>query len=386
MYAYCNINEGRMQEKVQKMLIELPTFPATTDVWEILKNENRPIVIYGMGNGADKLLCQFEKYGIPYADFFASDGFVRGHTFHGVRVKTLSEIEELYKDFVIVLSFASNREEVLSVFQSIDEKYELYIPDMPVARDVYFTKEFYNRNYQKICMAYEAFCDDFSRNLFASVLHFKLSGKLSHLLSFTSSKSDIYQLLKEKEIRQILDGGAYNGDTAREFLVEFSEAERIYAIEPDPKTFKRLLKFTEKYRSEYPDTHCEICPLNMALSAEDAELYLNASGNRNTSFNGSSYEHTSVLVPIRKIDTILAGQPADFIKLDVEGEEQNALSGAEITIEKYSPTLLVSLYHASEDIFSLTLYIKNRFPNYRLYLRRTLCVPAWEIDLIALPT
>ena len=32
----------------------------------------------------------FEKYNIKIADFFASDGFVRGHVFHGYRVKSFS--------------------------------------------------------------------------------------------------------------------------------------------------------------------------------------------------------------------------------------------------------------------------------------------------------
>ena len=368
------------------MLIDLPSFPQTSDIWQTLKGESRPIVIYGMGNGADKLLAQFERYGIPYADFFASDGFVRGHTFHGVRVKTLAEIESLYPEFVIVLSFASNREEVLSLFCSMDEKYELYIPDMPVAGDEYFTSDFYNNHYEEITKAYASLEDEFSKNLYASLLHFKLSGKLKYLLSFTSTKGEIYSLLKEKEIASILDGGAYNGDTAKDFLLEFDSIRKIIAVEPDPKTYKRLLRFVEKAHTEGLSRNAEIFPVGAALSATDDALYLNSSANRNTSLNGASYEHTSVLVPVRRIDTLLEGSPVDFIKLDVEGEEQNALYGAEGTIDKYSPVLLISLYHASEDIFSITNYMKSRFPHYRLYLRRVMCVPAWEMDLIALPS
>ena len=83
----------------------LPTFPQGEDMWKRLKSETRPIVIYGMGNGADKLIKRFESLGIRFADIFASDSFVRGHSFHGIRVKSFSEIKELYSDFVVVLSF-----------------------------------------------------------------------------------------------------------------------------------------------------------------------------------------------------------------------------------------------------------------------------------------
>ena len=131
----------------------LPKYPCEADVWDILAAESRPIVVYGMGNGADKLLARFEAYGLEVADFFASDGFVRGHSFHGKRVKSFSEIKEAYGDFVIVLSFASGREEVLSLFRALDADYELYIPDMPVSGEQYFDRAFYNENYGLIVNA-----------------------------------------------------------------------------------------------------------------------------------------------------------------------------------------------------------------------------------------
>ena len=86
--------------------IGLPKHPIHEDMWDALSKESRPIVVYGMGNGADKLIKRFEKYNIEIADFFASDGFVRGHSFHGKRVKSFSEIKAEYSDFVVVLSFA----------------------------------------------------------------------------------------------------------------------------------------------------------------------------------------------------------------------------------------------------------------------------------------
>ena len=46
--------------------------------WEFLRKTDLPIFIYGMGDGALKILSVFEKYHIPTAGFFASDEFVRG--------------------------------------------------------------------------------------------------------------------------------------------------------------------------------------------------------------------------------------------------------------------------------------------------------------------
>ena len=53
------------------------------DLWSYLRRTDKKILMYGMGNGADKILNICERYGIEICDFFASDGFVRGHQFHG---------------------------------------------------------------------------------------------------------------------------------------------------------------------------------------------------------------------------------------------------------------------------------------------------------------
>lgn len=56
-------------------------------VWSRLKEEARPIVLYGMGDGADKILAQFDRLGIRASGVFASDEFARGNLFHGFSVR-----------------------------------------------------------------------------------------------------------------------------------------------------------------------------------------------------------------------------------------------------------------------------------------------------------
>jgi hypothetical protein len=72
----------------------------------------------------------------------------------------------------------------------------------------------------------------------------------------------------------------------------------------------------------------------------------------------------------------------DYIKYDVEGAEIEALRGSYEVISKHKPTLLVSAYHRSRDIFSLINYIHEKYKFYDIYLQRLRAVPAWEIDII----
>ena len=76
----------------------------TTTVWEFLRTTERPLVLYGMGNGADKILTQLAALGKKPAGIFASPEFVRGQSFHGLTVQTYEALRQQLGDFVIVLA------------------------------------------------------------------------------------------------------------------------------------------------------------------------------------------------------------------------------------------------------------------------------------------
>ena len=75
----------------------------------------------------------------------------------------------------------------------------------------------------------------------------------------------------------------------------------------------------------------------------------------------------------------------DFIKYDVEGAERDALLGSRSLIRQDSPRLLVSVYHRSADLWELPLLVRSLYPGASLYLRRMDGVPAWDIELYAVP-
>ena len=63
----------------------------------------------------------------------------------------------------------------------------------------------------------------------------------------------------------------------------------------------------------------------------------------------------------------------DCIKLDVEGAELDALRGAEETIRRFRPRLVICLYHKPEDLVTLPLYVKSLVPEYRLEVAHASC-------------
>ncbi len=343
------------------------------DLWSYLKSTNKSIVMYGMGNGADKIMERFEKLGITVSDFFASDGFVRGHSFHGKTVLSFGEIKEKYEDFIIILSFASSLDDVLSGFYELDSNYEMYAPDVPVTGEGTFDMDFYKRNEEKFDAAREKLADSLSRDVFDNVIKYKLTGKISYLRAIETAPDEAWKnILSPDKYGLCVDAGAYNGDTAREMLEKCPNISKIYALEPDKRNFKKL--------SLYAEEHKKICPCNAAAWNEDTTLIFDASGNRNSNTFSLNTKKT-VEVEAKKIDSMTA--TADYIKYDVEGAERNALLGSKDTIANSSPDLLVSAYHRNEDLFDLPLLINELNPNYKLYLRKFKYVPAWDLNLYA---
>lgn len=357
--------------------MSLPYFE--TDLWQYLAATDKPIVMYGMGNGADKILAVCEKYGIEVKDFFASDGFVRGHSFHEKQVMHYADMVEKYGSgqFIVLLSFASSLPDVLANFDRIAAETELYAPDVPVCGETLFDIHFYRAHRAELEQVYHLLADEESRRIFCSVISYKITGDIRHLRNNESDPTRVWtDLLSPEQYTTYVDLGAYNGDTIRALLPHAPNLQSVYAMEPDRRNFRKL----EAYAQE--ESRCQIrCIAAGAWSHQDI-LPFDASGNRNAGLHGKASK--TVDTAVNSPDNILAGAPADYIKYDVEGAEKEALIGTTQTILTHRPHLLVSIYHRSEDLYALPLQVHAMRPDYKLYLRRFPYVPAWDLNLYAI--
>lgn len=341
--------------------------------WDFLKETELPVFIYGMGDGALKIMRVFDEYGIPVAGFFASDEFVRGHTFQGHLVHTLSQIESLIDDFVIVLAFAAGYESLYKRINEIASRHTLVAPDVPVAGEGLFTYEYCLENSEKIQTVYDMLADEASRRTYADVINFKISGKIEYLNRCTSPKEEIYEKiipLSENEI--FVDLGAYNGDTVSEFISACGgKYQHIYAFEPNPKNFRRLSK-------NFPHGE-KITLFNAAAGSEKGVTKISLNEGRMSRSDGIG---KTAEIPVMTVDEEVPGQAA-IIKLDVEGAEREAILGAKKHIAG-GAKILCSLYHRNEDMFELPLLIKSINPELKFYIRHQLYIPAWETNLYAI--
>ena len=362
-------------------------YSAFPDLWEYLKHTSKHIVMYGMGNGADKILAVADAKGIVIEDFFASDGFVRGHSFHGKRVLSYSETKEKYGagNMIVLLSFASSLPDVMQTILHVADECELYAPDVPVFGDNLFDAAFYAAHKAELDAARALLTDEESLRVFDHIIQYKLTGDLKYLTAIENDPDESFgEILPCADFRVTADLGAYNGDSARALAPYAPKLQTLYALEPDARNHRKLCAYAET------EQQFEIRALQCAAWSEDTVLYFDASGNRNA---GAAQNTSTVLqgrtakiieVQARALDSVLNGAACDYIKFDVEGSEAEALLGCKQTIAAHTPALLVSCYHRSEDLYALPALVHALCPDYKLYLRRFRYFPAWDINLYAI--
>lgn len=342
----------------------------TMDIWSYLKASNKKIVLYGTGNGADKVLDRLYSDGVSVSGVFASSGFVRDRYFRGFKVKSYAETAEELTSFIVLMCFGSSREEVFENVKKISSEQEFYIADVPVVGDNIFDEKFYNLHKSEIEKVSERLCDDESRRVFQNIVSFKLSGKSEFLFAAETPENRYEDILTLKNNARILDLGAYTGDTVLKLSALNPTYSEIIAVEPNKNSFKKLKALSENMKN--------VIAVNAVISDKNGVSFLPV-GNRG---RGSREEIAGEEIPAVTVDTLLCGGSADLIKTDVEGNELKALTGAENTIKRYKPKLIVSCYHRSEDIFTLPQKVFEMRNDYKMFMRHKKSIPAWDTEFI----
>lgn len=346
-------------------------------LWDYLKTVTKPIYIYGMGYGAEKIIKALSLYGLTPSGIFASDNFVRDHTFMGYKVQRFADIRAAHNDnnFIILLAFAAQKEPLFTQLVDLSSQYEMYAPDVPVVfdDDEVFTKEFYDKHEKEFEAVYDRLADDLSKRVLCDIINFKISGKINYLTLNTSSRDELfYNIIKPTKYESYADIGAYNGDTIEEFLHYTSgEYKNIIAVEPDLKNYKKMLTRVIEAKN------LTVNSLNVGIWHEDTTLTFSAKSGRNSRLT----EDGEIKVEVKSLDSIMGYDPLTIVKYDVEGAEYNALMGSRNVIMRDKPKLLVSAYHRNDDIIKLSKLILSYNGSYKMYLRHHQYIPAWETNL-----
>ena len=336
-----------------------------TPLWDYLKTVNKPIVLYGTGNGADKIIDFASSLNIKIHGIFASDDFARGQHFRGYKVLNYNEIKKLLGEVIILQAFGTHRREVLENIKYLFKNNEYYVPDIEVCGNDFFTPKIYADMFGGYEKAYDLLEDELSKTIFDNLMLFKISGKPQYIFSNDEDVKENTNILKLFKNEVYVDVGAYDGDTVDNFINSVKNYKHIYAFEPDRYNFKKLYsKFKNNEKAEL---------FNIAAGSQNGIIKFNQLKGRQS----ASDKNGNYTVACRKIDALSAD--ATYIKIDAEGSELDVLKGAQNVIIKNKPKLKVAAYHRFADLL-LPIFIKEIKPVYKVYLRKGAAIPPWDLD------
>ncbi len=338
--------------------------------WEYLKDTNKPIILYGTGNGADLVIDEFNRIGIKISEITASDGFVRRRSFRGFTVKSIKEIEEAYEDFIIVLGFASSIPQVLDSIKELSEKHKVIMPVVPVFGNTIFNRDYLGSNLDKLVNARTLLHDEESKRIFDNMVAFQFTGELHYLFSSESTREEaLTEILELTDKEDMLDLGAYRGDTVEELITLTGGYSSVTALEPDKKSYEKLCV----YLSDKENTEA----LPYAVWNEHKELVFSGGGGRQSALSDTG----KYTVEAVTVDNITKDRKITYVKMDVEGVEKEAIEGMQKLMSTQKPKLSIACYHRTEDLCTLIPLIHSINPKYKIHLRHHPYFPFWDTNL-----
>ncbi|MBO4473600.1 MAG: FkbM family methyltransferase [Clostridiales bacterium] len=379
-----------------------------TDLWSYLSKTDKPLVLYGTGNGADKILDQLLLRGITVRGIFASSGFVRNRTFRGFPVEEYETLHARFPDMIVLVCFGTSRPEVLANIDRIARDHEVYAPDVPVYGDILFDAAYYDAHAEDLSIVRSILADDLSRETWDRVIRYKLTGDYTLLRGCEVPYEAVSGMIRLPDPARYIDLGAYNGDTISLYAKIFPQIREIVAVEPDKRNFQKLTETVRALFGRENEEEKSSSSIARSTIAEDgsgqSEEQRISSGDKTVSCVRAlvSDHDGSASIPKNRgrgvhetcdggngekltavsLVTLLRDQRADLIKLDVEGNERAAIEGGREILLRDRPALIVSCYHRNEDLFLLPLLIRRIVPDYRVYMRHHPHLLCWDTEFI----
>lgn len=219
-------------------------------------------------------------------------------------------------------------------------------------------KDDINSHFKEYENVYDLLADKKSKNTFFNLINYKISGDLRYLACFDDLRPDQYfeDFLNLPPNPTFADIGGFQGETSIKFIERYPDYNAIYFFEPEISN----LNLAKKVLSPY--ANIQFFPIGLFNRKGTLSFISDGSSSKISNSSSESSIHVDCL------DNIV-NTKIDFIKMDIEGAEGDAIDGMKNTIQNYHPALAVCVYHKPDDFRILTRKILNIRNDYTLYMR-----------------
>lgn len=218
-----------------------------------------------------------------------------------------------------------------------------------------------NKNqYISLC---NVWADELSKEVYSKIIMFRKTLDNSYLeqafqLSMKEGIQDFDRTVVERfgENCAFFDVGGFDGQSSIDFVEHSKIYRHIYFFEPD-KSIIEMAKTNLRYVKN-------ISFINAAVGENRGNVKYDDIGNG----GGTVSERGREIVKTVILDDFIE-HGVNYIKMDIEGYELQALKGAKQFIKREKPLLAVSVYHKPGDIHKLVNLIISWNPSYKVYMR-----------------
>lgn len=331
--------------------------------------KNKKVILYGAGIDGIKVLTELEKYQVDVIAFLD----VRAN-----HIKNIKGIPVVEPDFNIVAENEKSDVPVILTVKPFKPRneaiiktlFELGYKNIIKATDLFdfysFTKidiADFDRINSSIIECAQLLEDETSYKIYRG---FIASHATKQYDTFSAPTQNVKYFDSDfgesKGCQRYIDCGAFNGDTLKDLIRLKGKVEKAALFESDMGTFKELLKTIGSESRIYAD---EMSLYPCGVWSDTVKLR----ANNNMGLNSHISDDGDDIIQCVALDQVLKGFKPTFIKMDVEGAEYQALTGARNIIAESKPTMVISLYHDLRDIWELPLFINSWDLGYKFYIR-----------------
>lgn len=325
---------------------------------------SKTLGIWGTGLAGTMIYEQLRNLGIEVQFFLDNDKNKIGTALYGIEVRRITDIPS---DSLVIIA--------ANVMYHIHEQLKASSIDYIYIDPVWFhfldknsdVPNVYRINQEHIDDVYNMLEDDMSRKVLRNVL----LHRAVHDISLIWEVYDEHQYFANDVVKKaegcFVDGGAFQGDTLKTFLMQIESSNyRYFAFEADNHNYELLRNYCREHMLQ------SVYPINLAMWSRKECLYFE-SNDVTGDVSGKVIENKKsgsvVEIMADSIDNVLPEENINFIKMDIEGAEINALNGARASIVKCKPILAISAYHELEHLWEIPILIKEINKDYKIYFR-----------------
>lgn len=347
-----------MQENLSLSDTRVETIEQST---AFIKDLNNDVYIVGRNKYGRSMKQWLEKRGIAvkgYIDDFAKESsyddvpVVRfDHDYNeSVIINCIIEGQPMNVKRLIAKTNAAKSSDYFKIQLAFSDELQP-IDYMSETNEILEYKDEYNTVFAKLE-------DERSRKEFEEVLNFRINREIEFMKDFRFRLAEQYfeDFISLQPGSNFVDAGGFDGFTSATFAEKYPGYGKIFYFEPSPESFELSKNALNKVRS--------VVYFQNGLWNKTEQLRFNSDMGNSSRISDSGEE----IINAVSLDDAIK-EKVDFIKIDIEGSEQQALAGASETIKKFKPVIAVCVYHRQRDMVEIPAYLLKLNPSYKIYFR-----------------